>query len=488
MTHRSPSSPRHLLRLSAALLITVCIPFRLPHAACADEAHHGSGANAHVAAERPTPARPTPPSWRAGVARAVITPPKLMWMSGYASRNRPAEGKLHDLWAKALVLEDGTRRYVLVTLDLVGIGRELSDRIRRQLERTHGLKRSQITLATSHTHTGPVVGRNLATMYFLDAEQKRRVAEYADFLTTRIVRAVGQAFADLAPATLHYGENHAAFAVNRRNNREADVPRLREAGQLRGPVDHSVPVLAVRRPDGSLKAIVFGYACHATVLSFYKWSGDWPGFAQLEIEHRHPGATALFVAGCGADQNPLPRRKVEYAERYGREMADAVDRALSGDLRRLTPALRFAYEEIPLAFDRLPTEAELQRDTTSDNRYIAARARALLQELRKHGRLAPAYPYPVQVVRVGELCMVVLGGEVVVDYALRLKRELAPRTAWIVAYANDVPAYIPSLRVLKEGGYEGETSMIYYGRPSRWSPNVEEHIIRTVHRLVHATD
>ncbi len=447
-------------------------------------ADQAEGRQRQTGAETPQ----SPASWSAGVARVRITPPKLMWMSGYAARNRPAEGKLHDLWAKALVLQAGQRRHVLVTLDLVGIGRELSRRVCEKLQTAHGLQRAEITLATSHTHTGPVVGRNLATMYFLDPQQQRLVREYADFLIERIDRVVREAFQDVGPATLHYGEDRATFAVNRRNNREADVPRLREAGLLRGPVDHSVPVLLVRRRDGTPKAIVFGYACHATVLSFYKWSGDWPGFAQLEIERRHPGAVALFVAGCGADQNPLPRRKVEYAEQYGREMADAVDRALSGTLQPLHPVLRSVYEEIPLAFDQLPGEAELRRDAQSTNRYVAARAKKLLEDLRSDGELPRTYPYPVQVVRVGHLCCVVLGGEVVVDYALRLKRELAPRLVWVVAYANDVPAYIPSLRVLKEGGYEGATSMIYYGRPTRWSPNVEEHIVRTVHRLVEATD
>src|SRR5437667_8513711 len=90
---------------------------------------------------------PTAASWKAGVAKVVITPERLMWMSGYGARNKPAEGKLHDLWAKALVLEDPDgRRGVLVTMDLVGIPRDLSVVVRDQLKQKYGLPREAIIL------------------------------------------------------------------------------------------------------------------------------------------------------------------------------------------------------------------------------------------------------------------------------------------------------------------------------------------------------
>src|SRR5262249_16959301 len=139
-----------------------------------------------------------------------------------------------------------------------------------------------------------------------------------------LIEVVGAALADLAPAELSHGTGHATFATNRRNNKEADVPHLRDLGRLQGPVDHDVPVLAVRAPDGKLRAVLFSYACHATVLSFYQWCGDYPGFAQLELEKLYPGATALFFAGCGGDQNPLPRRNVALAEGYGKQLAEGV--------------------------------------------------------------------------------------------------------------------------------------------------------------------
>ncbi len=424
--------------------------------------------------------------WKAGVAKVVITPKERMWMSGYASRTKPAEGKLHDLWAKALAVEDPTgRRVVLVTMDLVGIERDLSVEVCRELRQKHGLPREAIILSVSHTHTGPVVRSNLNVMYDLDAAQQRHVADYAKELHANLVKVAGAALARLTPARLSWGIGQATFAVNRRTNKEADVPKLRAAGKLKGPVDHDVPVLAVRDPDGKLRAVVFGYACHSTVLSFYQWSGDYPGFAQLELEKAHPGAVALFWAGCGGDQNPLPRRTVALAETYGKGLATAVEDVLGARMTPVRGRLGAAYAEIDLPFGDLPSREQLVKDSLSGKKYVAARAKLLLERMGAKGSLRGTYPYPVQAWQLGtDVTLVALGGEVVVDYALRLKKEVGPRRTWVMGYANDVMAYIPSLRVLKEGGYEGGGAMLYYGLPTVWGPSVEERIVAAAHEQV----
>ncbi|MBI1916722.1 MAG: neutral/alkaline non-lysosomal ceramidase N-terminal domain-containing protein [Planctomycetes bacterium] len=336
-----------------------------------------------------TPAHAEAPKlWKAGVAKVCITPEKPMWMSGYAARTKPAEGTLHDLWAKALVLEGPNgQRCALVTLDLVGIERSLAQGICAELGRRYRLPRSAVLLSVSHTHTGPVVGSNLNAMYFLDVEQQQLVADYARTLHRKIVRVVGDAINGLAPARLSWGSGAAHFAVNRRNNKEPNVPKLREEGKLKGPVDHQVPVLSVRDAKDDLKAVVFGYACHATVLPFYKWSGDYPGFAQIELEKAHPGAVALFWAGCGADQNPLPRRRVELAEKYGKELAGAVDAVLHKRMKPIGETLSHVYTEIDLPFADLPTREQLVKDSTAKDRYVAVRAKMLLEQLAAKGSL-----------------------------------------------------------------------------------------------------
>jgi hypothetical protein len=270
--------------------------------------------------------------------------------------------------------------------------------------------------------------------------------------------------------------------VNRRTNREPDVPMLRAQGLLNGPVDHDVPVLAVRTDD-KLKAVLFGYACHATVLDLYQWTGDHPGFAMLALEELYPDTQAMFWAGCGADQNPLPRRTVELAEKYGRQLAHAVSDVLDGAMRPISGEAKTAYSEIEVGFATIPTREQLQETLGSENRYERVRAGLLLKQIESTGSVAANYPYPVQSWKLGDGPLwVVLGGEVVVDYSVRLKAEFGPDSTWVAGYANDVMAYIPSSRVLKEGGYEGGGAMLYYGLPSAWADNVEELIAAEAHR------
>ena len=244
--------------------------------------------------------------WKAGVASAVITPEKSVWLAGYGHKRAP-DGKLHDLWVKALALEDADgHRAVLITSDFQGVPKEMSDRVFAQLEKKYGLERRQVMLSFSHNHCGPRLGDDLVDYYPVVAEQVELVKEYTSLMVSKLVATVGEALAKLTPARLHIGEGHTTFAVNRRNNREEDVPSLRAKGTpLVGPVDHAVPVMTVTRPDGSLEGVLFGYACHPTTLNFTKWCGDYPGFAQFELERSHPGVTAMFVNTCGGDQNPL---------------------------------------------------------------------------------------------------------------------------------------------------------------------------------------
>lgn len=425
-------------------------------------------------------------TYKVGIGREQITPAEPMWMSGYGSRTQPADGKLTELWAKAIAIEDQAgERLVLVTLDLVGIDAGISQRIAEQVETKYGLARKSLALSTTHTHSGPVVGTNLRAMYALDASMWALVDRYTAELESKVVAAIGAALESLEPAELHWTVGRAQFAVNRRNNPENEVPQLRQNDRLRGPVDHDLPILVVKKPDGTLRTIVCGYACHATVLSGYQWCGDWPGYAQIDLEQRYPGITAMVWAGCGADQNPLPRRDVELAKAYGAAIDQAVAAALDRPTIAITGPFATRYHEIALAFSELPSAEQLKTDAASSNHYTAGRARLLLEQLERQGKLSPNYPYPVQTWKLGNgPTWIFLGGEVVVDYALRLKLELEGGKTWVSGYCNDVMAYIPSVRVLNEGGYEGGGAMLYYGLPSPWSPEIEEQIVTEVRQQV----
>ncbi len=423
--------------------------------------------------------------WKAGSAKTIITPDQPMFMAGYGSRKTPSEGKRTELFAKALVLEDGKgNRGLVISLDLVGIDRITSSAICKELMEKHGFDRNQIALFTSHTHSGPVVGKNLGPLhyYVVDSGQQKLIDAYAVVLQQKIVAVAGKAIDSMAAARVQTGSGKATFAVNRRDNVQLKAAELRAKGTLVGPSDHDVPVLTVREPEsGKIRAILFGYACHATTVGFNEWNGDYPGYAQAALEESHPGAVALFWAGCGADQNPLPRRTVAYAEKYGTELAASVDSVIRGAMPVLAPTLSTAYREIDAPLAKLPTREEIGANLKSTNRFEVARAKLLQRQMEKKGALNGTYPYPIGHWKLGgEIDFVILGGEVVVDYALRLKREMTGPKTWVAGYANDVMAYIPSLRVLKEGGYEGGGSNVYYGLPGLWDESVEDMIIKAV--------
>ncbi|CAG4989848.1 hypothetical protein DYBT9275_00394 [Dyadobacter sp. CECT 9275] len=418
--------------------------------------------------------------WKAGVARVVITPDQNMWMAGFASRTHASEGKLHELWAKALVFEDANgKRSVLVTSDLLGLPKKMSDEIRNQLKASYNLSKDQIILNSSHTHSAPVLKEALTDIYPITAEDQVKIDQYGDKLVGQFVKLVGDAIKALKPAEIYARNGVARFQVNRRNNDAGILERLTE---LQGPNDFAVPVIKVTDDQGKLMAIAFGYACHPTVLDGYNWSGDYPGYAQLELEKLYPGTTAMFFQGAGADQNPLPRHTVPLAKQYGKTLAAAVERILSEDMPKLTPVLKTAYSEIDLAFSTAPTLAELKKYSETAAGYQKRWAMRMIEKINKGEAFDKTYPYPVQVWKLGELPIMTLGGELVVQYAIELKKIFGQQI-FVMGYSNDVMTYIPSATILREGGYEGEIAAIVYGLPGTWTSEVEQDILHGITQL-----
>ena len=418
--------------------------------------------------------------WKAGLARVVITPEKSIWMSGYANRNKPSEGKVHDLHAKALALEDPNGgRMVLVTTDLIGFSRSLAEEVAQGVKKNSGLPRERLMLTSSHTHTGPVLRDSLITMYDLNPEQAEVVKQYSDKLAEQLIELVAQALKDLSAAQISYGTGESNFAINRR---VASPSGFRIGVNGEGPVDHSVPILRIDDRRGNLRAVVMGYACHNTTLTgeFYQLSGDYAGFAQYSLEERYPGAMALFVLGCAGDANPNPRSTLELAEQHGKALAESVSQALGKPLEPVQGKLktRLEYIQLPLV---VPTREEFQTRAQDKDVFRQRHARLMLDTLDKQGKIPNSYSYPIQVCQLGSsLTVVALAGEVVVDYALRLRKEVNAKTLWPIGYANDVFAYIPSVRILKEGGYEALSSGIYYGMPGPFAEPVEDLIVSKV--------
>jgi hypothetical protein len=426
------------------------------------------------------------PYWKAGTARRVITPQEPMYMAGFAFRDHPSEGVRHDLWAKVLVLEDaeGTR-VVFICADIIGFSATFCDEIGARVETLWDVPRKNLVFNASHTHSGPMLSDMTPTMQPTDEAHLERIAEYTAWLANTLTELIGEALGHLEPALVSYGQGVACFAVNRR----LPTPNgYINACYPEGPSDFDVPVLQVTTPDGALHALLCGYACHTTVLSDYQISGDWVGYAQLELEAKYPDAQAMFMMLCGADQNSLPRGDVLHAQTYGAQLAHSVTRTLSRPLQPLSGAIRIAYETISLdlqAHSREIFEARLHEEH-GQNPWRKRHAENVLQSYDK-GSPMQAIDYPVQTVALGDQCtLLALSGEVVVDYSLRAKRELGIANLIVAGYCNGIMAYIPSRRVLDEGGYEGGESMIYFGPPMPFAHDVEERIFAAIGRVTAA--
>ena len=414
-------------------------------------------------------------SWRAGAASIDITPRESLWMAGFARRKQAAQGTALPLHAKALALQSGgDAPLVLVTVDLLGLTSRITDRVASAARQRHGLARQNILFNASHTHCGPVVDEQLSVAYDLSAAQWDDIRAYTMRLEAQMGEAIDAALARLAPARLAFARGQAAFAANRR-----------VAVSPQGPVDHSVPVLRVDGEDGGLRAVVFGYACHNTTLqdTFVRYHGDYAGVAQAALERRHPGALALYVAGCGADANPLPRGTVEDVDAHGAALAAAVDRALSAAVA-LGRGVRAAYGTVDLPFADDAVRERWRSQLKVEDVYLRRHAALMAAAAARDGALPRAQAAPLQVWRFDGLTLVAIGGEVVVDYALRLAREYPQGPLWAAGYSNDVFGYLPSERVLREGGYEGADAMIYYGRPAPFARGVEDRVFGEVARLM----
>jgi putative membrane-bound dehydrogenase-like protein len=417
--------------------------------------------------------------FQVGAARIDITPDYPIRLTGYAVRKTESEGIEQRLWAKALAIgsdEDGPA--ILMTVDNCGASALIIDEAAARLKKKTGIPRERIAVCSSHTHSGPCV-RGFAPNIFampIPAGQQATIDRYSNELTDKLEQVALAALADRKPARLGWNEGKVGFARNRRTQG--------------GPVDQALPILCATALDGKVRAVVANYACHCTTLGgeFNKFCGDWAGFAQEAIQKEFPDATALIAIGCGADANPFPRGGADgglaLAKQHGQDLSSEVKRMLDGQLTLIRQKILCRMKRFEIPFDKLPTREEWE-ERAKQSGIVGYHAKQNLERLDRGEKLPTTLPYIVQTWNFGDqLAMTFLAGEVVVDYALRLKKEFDADRLWVTSYANDVPCYIPSRRILQEGGYEAETSLWYYDRPARLAPEVEDLVVAGVRELI----
>ncbi len=425
-----------------------------------------------------------------GLAEADITPRSPIRLSGFAARSKTETDKvLQKLSAKAIAFgSDVQRPSVFITIDLIGIQWRVTSRLIEQLSKRMGMSQAQVVICATHTHGGPEIGCLISHLQcrgdypleysfsdsLLELDQLIHIAEFNEMLSEKLEEVALAALRNRQPAFVAWGQGKASFAENRRTEG--------------GAVDHALPVLRITNPDGSLRAVLVNYACHGISLGpdVNEIHGDWMGEAQKIIEARYPGAMALIAIGCAGDLHPVLRDKREYTEAYGKEIADKVESLLhSTGLQPLTEPPVGTMKWIKLPFSRVPSVPELIKLAKEDTTIKGYYARLALDRIQRGEAIRSELDYPVQTWSFGnKLIMVNLGGEVVVDYAVRLKNEWDASRLWINSYANDVSCYIASRRVIKEGGYEADASMYWYDKPSPLSEETEDLVVHTVNELI----
>jgi neutral ceramidase len=422
--------------------------------------------------------------WKVGLARAKITPDQPVFMAGYASRNKPYDRIEEDLFAKVLVLEDASgAKAALITTDLIGFPAEISEPMCRQVAERTGIARERIIVNSSHTHAGPTLSLDPSPRDGRALADTERTVAYTKSLQDKIVKAAAEAAGNLQPARLSRGGGVVHFVMNRREFTERGIIL---GVNPRGLADRSVPILRIDGEDGQPLAVVFGAACHNTTLTGnnYEISGDYAGHAQRLIEEKLPGVQAMFLMGCGGDANPYPRGTHELAKQHGGELAAEVLRILETKFTPVHGPLRVAFGQVALPLASPPAKPELEKDAagTGIRQFVAQR---MLERLAKGEKLPTEYHTSIAVWQFGEdLTLVALPGEVVVDYVRLLEDALGPNRLWVSGYNHDVFGYLPSARVLREGGYE--TRGLIYGGVGYFAPEAEQAIVAKVRELASA--
>lgn len=423
-----------------------------------------------------------------GVSRIDITPDHPVRLTGYGDRKNVFDSVEQKLWAKALVLaQKGKPTMVWITLDLIGFHGSFADALFSRLVQKIGLKdRSQLVVSATHTHNGPETG--VLVNIFGVTQPPNQLADiklYHDGLLDKLEKLVVEAYSSRAQRNISWAVDQVNFAINRR---VLENGKWKDFGEVpNGPVDHDLPVLRVTDQQGKIVALLINYACHGTTLvpehNFVH--GDWMGATQEVIEKKYPGSTVMVAIGCAGDANPSPRGEFVHVSQHAAAITDKIDKLIqSGKFTTLNSLPAGKMKMVELEFAHVPDAKEFVELSNLEG-APGLYARNCLAILAQGGSIPDTMLYPVHVWSFGnQLAIVFLGGEVVVDYSLRIKKEFNKQKIWINAYSNDVSTYIASKRLMGEGGYEVDGSMAYYSHPSRFTEDTEERIMKAIHELM----
>ena len=464
-----------------------------------------------------------------GVGRTTITPPVGVDLMGYSRRSQPSTGIHMDLYVTALVASAHGKTVALLDCDLIYLHPPLVDEIRDRVAALLKTQRSHVLLSCTHSHSAPT-----SSPVKIGGEQDRVRPEeeaYIRSLSHLCLSAVSQAHAAMLPARLTGGSGRLAVSVNRREK----LPDGRVVLGLndRGPVDHQVGVVRIDSCDGRPLAALVNYTCHPIIIGSASRlvSPDYPGALRRTVE-RETGATCLFLQGATGNVNPRSPMHPDTAEaeRVGTMLGlEAAKVFLELDTRTtveredwITSVATFhlvrreavesstpdyvGADEVVLSLPLLPLpdtsearkllaertaalEALTRQGATPDDlnpaRYQVQWAQMLLRT-SEEGRAPACVTVPVQVVRINDVALVGVAGELFVEAQLAIKHASPFPSTLVAAYANGCVGYIPVAEAYPDGGYEVEHSYKGYRLPAAIAPGAAERVTTTAISLLQA--
>lgn len=409
-----------------------------------------------------------------GIAQCDITPEDPIWLVGYGDRNRKSEGIYQRLRAGAIHIRGTEQTALIITADLIGYDLEFAAKTKAVISESTGLLPEEIVLSATHTHCAPF----FYPWVMPGAPDKT----YADRLTIDLVSVSLSAIDSTQPGKMFFSRHRSSFGVNRR--RPNNKGGVEFAPHPEGKIDRDLDTLwLVDKTNKNLGTLTF-FGCHPTSLGGYLIGGDYPGYLCRELE-KETGEPALFATGCAGDIRPwypsddggFSRPTFEQLEAAGQQLAKEV--LLSRQHRREVKAsdLRITRTFNKLPYTNLPTQNSLNVTAASDDIRLREWAE-IMQSHIENGPLPDYCPQEIQLLRLdADHQVFFLGGEILAEIGLQIKKSFAPLTTITCAYANGLIGYVPNESTYDLGGYEVCGSHHLFRRPAPFHRTVEKLIV-----------
>jgi len=414
-----------------------------------------------------------------GLNKTVITPEPGVDLAGFGRPGRNAMGVHDDIYLSSMVMEDDTGRAIIICADLLGFGTELTVSLKREIGDKFGFSEEQIMLSASHTHSAPQALDNMLSVGEKDEK-------YIESLKKKAVASVENALEEMFEAEMYYGLAQCNLGINRR--RPSGDGMIEFAPYEDGVTDNAVTALKVIG-NGRIKAVLYSYTCHPSIIDTDLVSADYPGRARLAIEDAFGKDTVVFfIQGCCGDIRARTVEGREFREgtwedvdEYGLKLGNIVAGICKTAMQKIDILISSELLNILLPLKALPNREDmtstLENGTTPEKAWAG-------KMLSCYDSLKTELPFTIQRISVGDTFHIIaLSGEVCVEYSKYIKQKDEKKVFISAGYSNGVTGYIPTALMLEQGGYEPDGSIIYYGMPSQFDGSVEKIVKKAIDRV-----